>query len=149
MFLCSAHAKEWTESNFTFRWDDDWTKTSDTDFIRLIANGEKHLAVTIDHLDREAPIEKPCNYAESALPQLAKRHGQVVRTLKREDLERGVILYSVSMYEKKRDKFGIIFVHISPKGRMSQFAVEGKGRPDKFFEPFRQLVLSTRWLNEK
>lgn len=124
--LVTATTKEWKVGNASFPWEDGWRQTADVEFTRLLAPGPTAAAVTIDLLDRESPIANPISYAKSTLPRLAKRHGRIVQPLKQEKLESGAILFSVSCYDQSRGKFGIIFVHITPKGRMGQFALEGQ-----------------------
>ena len=145
---CFTVGGELSVGKLRVQWEDGWRRTDEKDLVRYISPAPVRTAVTIDSTDQEGDQDGPREYATSQLPAVLRRHGKIVVPLKSESLDSGAVLFTIASYDEKRDYFGIIFVHVSRKGRMSQFAIEGNGRPEKLLPVYRAYAASARWIDE-
>ena len=141
---------------FEVQWEDGWSLVSKADPIRYAGPGPTGVTIDLmDHGDLDAAQQKAerqkwSRYASEELPKIAGRHGEIVVPLKEEKLDSGYALFSVASAKKegRRDYFGLLFVSVSPEGRLAQFAVEGFGDARTRFATFHDFMVGGRWKKE-
>lgn len=141
---------------FEVSWDAGWTLVSKADPVRYSGPGPSGLTIDLMDHGEIGPTQilelkrKWTRYAIEALPKLATRHGVIVIPLKTKELPSGYTLISIACAGKKRgrDYFGLMFVSLSPEGRLAQFVVEGFGDAKSRFPIYHDYMASGKWKNE-
>ncbi len=146
--VVSPRAEEWRLGNLAVQWADGWKREGVTEMIRFVAPAGEQACVTIEAIDREVPRGAPLGYAKLALPGIAAGHEKVLEELKEENLPSGATLFSIAFHDSVRNYFGVIFVQVSPRGRLAQMAIEGFGDPSGMVARYRPWARTAHWINE-
>jgi len=86
-------------------------------------------------------------YGRSELKVGATRSGFVAVPLSEERLASGDTLFSTGWdkTEGELQRFGLLFLEISPKGRAAQIVVQGPGLARSAYGRFKRIVATARW----
>jgi len=139
---------------FSIPWQDGWERLPGSEPIRYV--GPEGLRLTVDLIDHtqrpgysaETSRKAWRRYAKTELPKLATRHGAITIPLKSHTQPDSSELIVIGFDSVERGKFGLIFLHISLRGRAAQFALEGPGRSKDKFGLFFEFWKSAGWQSE-
>jgi len=153
MFLSPTWAEDWSFGPFSIQWADGYKKAPEGSGIQY--TNVEGITVIVDNFihkpmnkDEEAEaIQNWVHFAQTALPGLAARQGQITRPLAKEELPQGGTLYSVASdgLDPSDPQFGLFFLDISSKGNITQFTVEGTGLQKDHWDGFRGFFQTAKW----
>jgi hypothetical protein len=149
-----AAATTWTfGSDFSIQWSDGYKHLVDNDGASWV--NSQGIGVTIDVLGHgqmdkateQAQINKWSDYAHGKFVAIAARHGEIVLPLKQERLPSGSLLYWIGVdgHHGLSEHFGLLYLDISPHGRLAQFVVEGPGLAEDHAKEFRDVFKTEHW----
>jgi hypothetical protein len=153
LFPVLAVAENWTFGDFSIEWPDGYQ--------HLIDNGgsswrnSEGVGVTVDVLGHtpidsateQDQISKWSKYARTEFLAIAARHGKIVFPLKQERLPSGSLLYWIGVdgHQGLTRHFGLLFLDISPHGRLAQIVIEGPGLAKDHVKEFRSVIETEHW----
>lgn len=148
-----AVAADWTFEDFSIQWPDGFERLAGNDGTQF--QNSEGIGVTVDVLGHgpmdesrvQNQINKWSRYAHDEFVSLASRHGEIVFPLKQERLPSGSLLYWIGVdgHHGSSEHFGLLFLDISPQGRLAQFVVEGPGLAKDHVREFRNAIGTEHW----
>lgn len=151
-----AAAADWTFDDFSTQWPDGYQRLDGSNASSW--RNSEGIGVTVDVLGHgpmdiameQDQIHKWSNYAHGEFAALAARHGDIVFPLKQERLPSGSLLYWIGVdgHQGSNVHFGLLFLDISPHGRLAQFVVEGPGLAKDHVKEFRSIIETEHWFEQ-
>lgn len=148
-----AAAADWTFDDFSIQWPDGYQRLAGSDGIYW--KNSKGIGVTVDVLGHgpmdkateQNQINKWSKYAHGEFAAIAARHGEIVFPLEQERMPSGSVLYWIGVdgHQGSSEHFGLLFLDISPHGRLAQFVIEGPGLAKDHVKEFRSVIETERW----
>lgn len=148
-----AAATIWTFGDFSIQWPDGYKHLAGNDGASW--GNSNGIGVTVDVLGHgpmdkateQDQINKWSEYAHGEFVAIAARHGEIVLPLKQERLPSGSLLYWIGVdgHHGSSEHFGLLYLDISPHGRLAQFVVEGPGLVKDHAKEFRDIFETEHW----